>query len=250
VPTTSGTGSEATHFAVVYIDGEKYSFAHPDLLPDVALIDPKLTWSLPPRTTAACGLDALCQCIESIWAVGSTEKSIEVASEGFALAFKHLEKAVLKPDAETRLAMAKAAHLSGKAINISKTTAPHALSYGITSRYGVPHGMAVALTLGAFLEYNYEVNSTDCTDPRGMDFVKNRIDHIIALTDSNSPAQAAGKVRSLLGAINSPVTLKDAGIPKSELQALSESVNIERLSNNPRQIDSRGLIELLESVFE
>lgn len=250
VPTTSGTGSEATHFAVVYIKGEKFSFAHSQLLPDVALIDPQLTWSLPPRTTASCGLDALCQCVESVWAVGATDESIKFASEGFALAFRHLEKAVLNPDAESRLAMAKAAHLSGKAINISKTTAPHALSYGITSRYGVPHGMAVALTLGAFLEYNSEMTTYDCIDTRGLEHVQKRIDHIISLMDCNSPVQAANRVRSLLRAINCPVCLKDAGIPKNDLLAISESVNTERLSNNPRQIDIQGLQQLLDSVFE
>ena len=72
IPTTAGTGSEATHFAVAYVDGKKFSVAHPCLLPDYVLLDPQLTYRLPSKVTAASGLDALCQAIESIWAVGAT----------------------------------------------------------------------------------------------------------------------------------------------------------------------------------
>ncbi len=138
IPTTAGTGSEATHFAVVYVDGEKYSVAHPSMLPDYPVVDPKLTESLPKRITAATGLDAFCQAIESIWAVAATEESIGYAQEAARLAFNHLATAVNAPTPEARRAMSRAAHLAGKAINITKTTAPHALSYFLTSRYGVP----------------------------------------------------------------------------------------------------------------
>ena len=73
VPTTSGTGSEATHFAVVYVDGRKISLAHRQLLPDYALVDAKLTHSAPPHITASTGVDALCQAVESLWAVRATD---------------------------------------------------------------------------------------------------------------------------------------------------------------------------------
>jgi alcohol dehydrogenase len=249
VPTTSGTGSEATHFAVVYIDGEKFSFAHSRLLPDVALIDPRLTWSLPSRTTAACGLDALCQCMESIWAVGADEISINYAAEGLKLALHYLEPAVNNPAPESRQAMARSAHFSGKAINRSKTTAPHALSYGMTSRYNVPHGMAVALTVGEFLAYNYLVTETDCIDPRGMHSVKTRMDTILKLMNSRSAEHARKKISSLLKNINCPLRLRDAGIRMKDLESIRSDVNIERLSNNPRKIDKYQLKILLEHVY-
>jgi len=73
VPTTAGTGSEATHFAVVYVDGQKHSVAHPLMRPTVAVVDGSLTASLPPMLTAHSGLDALCQAIESIWAIGADD---------------------------------------------------------------------------------------------------------------------------------------------------------------------------------
>jgi alcohol dehydrogenase len=113
IPTTSGTGSEATHFAVMYMDGRKYSLAHPLLLPEYAIIDPELTLSLPSGITASSGLDALCQAVESIWAVGSTDESVNYALEALSLASDHLELAVNRPNPAARMAMARAAHLGG-----------------------------------------------------------------------------------------------------------------------------------------
>ena len=166
IPTTAGTGSEATHFAVVYVDGEKYSLAHPYLVPAYAVIDPLLTYSLPAGVTAASGLDAFCQAIESIWAVGATDVSHTFATEAARLAVQHLRAAVQNPTDTARAGMCRAAHLSGKAINISKTTAPHALSYVLTAEYGLAHGVAVALTLAPMLQYNAQVTAIDCADPR------------------------------------------------------------------------------------
>ena len=181
IPTTAGTGSEATHFAVAYVEGAKYSVADDLLLPNYAIVDPTLTHSLPASVTAETGLDALCQAIESLWSVRSTSESSSYASESIRLAWKHLEAAVKRPGAEDRRAMCRAAHLAGKAINISRTTAPHAISYAITSLFGVPHGKAVALTIGAVLTFNRDVQDTDCTDSRGEDHVRRTIDDIVRL---------------------------------------------------------------------
>lgn len=249
IPTTAGTGSEATHFAVVYVEGQKFSLAHPSLLPEYALIDPELTYSLPADKTAACGLDALCQSVESIWAVGATDESVEYALEGLKLGLDHLESAVCDPDPKARMSMVQAAHLSGKAINISKTTAPHAVSYGITTGFQVPHGMAVALTLRAFLDYNYRVDTASCTDPRGLASVKRRIDRILKVLGDGSMEQAQSRLRSVLKTIDAPGRLRDVGIQKSDLSALAHKVNVERLSNNPRSIDVGRLNTLLETAF-
>jgi alcohol dehydrogenase class IV len=249
IPTTTGTGSEATHFAVVYIDGEKYSLAHKSLLPEYALIDPELTYSLPADKTAACGLDALCQSVESIWAVGATDESVEYGLEGLQLAIDHLEKAVCDPNPRARMSMARAAHLSGKAINISKTTAPHAVSYAITTGFQVPHGMAVALTLGSFLEYNYQVDEAGCSDPRGPASVRKRIDRILDLLGDGSMEQGQSRFRSLMKKINCPVKLREVGIQKSDLSTLVQKVNLERLSNNPRSIKRKGLLNLHEAIL-
>jgi alcohol dehydrogenase len=246
VPTTSGTGSEATHFAVAYIGDDKYSVAHPTLRPACALIDPRLTYSLPASITAATGLDAFCQAIESLWAVGATEESIEFAVEAAALALRHLVPATREPTPEDRLGMCRASHLAGRAIDISKTTAPHALSYAMTSRHGIAHGSAVALTLSRMLAYNAAVTDADCVDPRGTEHVRGRIATILALLEATSVEAACERIDSVIAAVGSPVSLREAGVVQPEqVQQIIDSVNDERMSNNPRRATREALWKLL-----
>jgi alcohol dehydrogenase class IV len=246
IPTTAGTGSEATHFAVAYVGEKKFSVAHESLLPDFSIIDPQLTYSLPPRITAATGLDALCQAIESVWAVGGTDESTGFATEAVGIAVANLVQAVNNPNAESRLAMCRASHLAGKAINISKTTAPHAISYALTSSYGIPHGIAVALTLSPMLAYNADVNDDDCADPRGAEFVRRKIATIVKLLRATSVREACETFTDIVSKIGCPCTLAEAGLTTSDqLQKIVSSVNLERMSNNPRKTTSSALIELL-----
>lgn len=246
IPTTAGTGSEATHFAVAYIGDEKFSVAHANLLPDYSIIDPQLTDSLPSRITAATGLDALCQAIESIWAVGGTGESTEFASEAVELAAASLVRAVNQPNPSTRLAMCRASHLAGKAINISKTTAPHALSYSMTSSYGIPHGIAVALTLGPMLAYNADIRDDDCADPRGAEHVRRQIATIVKLLGAASVREACERFADIVTKAGCPRSLAEAGIKSTDqLQQIVSSVNTQRMSNNPRKTTSTSLIELL-----
>ena len=249
IPTTAGTGSEATHFAVVYVDGEKYSVAHPSLLPRYAVVDSRLTASLPKRITAATGLDAFCQAIESMWSVAATEESMRYATDAVRLAFGNLVTATNSPTPETREAMSRASHLAGKAINITKTTAPHALSYALTSRHGVPHGMAVAITLTSMLAFNAEVTDEDCNDPRGADAVRDRIARILSGLGTDNIEDASASIKSLLTQINCPTTLDSVGIQTSdELKYIVDSVNAERLSNNPRRASQSQLFHLLQTI--
>lgn len=248
VPTTAGTGSEATHFAVVYVDRQKYSLAHEVLLPTHAIIDPLLTHSLPPRITAASGLDALCQAIESMWAVGATDESLDYATCALRLAIDHLEAAVRNPTPPARRAMAEAAHLAGKAINISKTTAPHAFSYALTTQCNVPHGMAVALTIGPLFVYNSRVEESDCLDPRGAAHVRARIAQAVELLGAASPVDAHHRLESLLRAVGCPTRLQAHGIAREDYGPLIEQVNVERLANNPRALDGAALAKLLLTI--
>jgi alcohol dehydrogenase len=246
IPTTAGTGSEATHFAVVYVDGRKYSVVHPSLIPNYAIVDPQLTFSLPPAVTAATGLDAFCQSIESMWAVGATDDSIVFAREAILYAWKYLAQAVLSPTPESRLGMCKASHLAGKAINISKTTAPHALSYAITSEFKIPHGMAVAMTLSAMMEFNALVTHSDCVDPRGPEHVRKRILQIVELLGAPSIEEACLRINKFIESLGCPSCVTQAGISdEASLQRIVDSVNAVRMSNNPRRATKQSLLELL-----
>ena len=248
-PTTAGTGSEATQFAVVYVDGRKYSLAHDDLLPDYAIVDASLTESMPSGITAETGLDALCQAIESMWSIRSTDESIGYATEAIRLAWRHLPAAVQHPQQADRRAMCRAAHLAGKAINISRTTAPHAISYTITSKFGVPHGRAVALTLGAILAFNHEVTEADCNDPRGADHVQKTIDDIAHLIGCKTVDDAPQSIRKFMASLDCPTRLTDVGVTTdAQIDQIVEQVNVQRLANNPRRLASESLRVILQSI--
>ena len=249
VPTTAGTGSEATHFAVVYLDGQKYSVAHENILPDFAIVDASLTESMPANITAETGLDAFCQAVESMWSVHSSEESIGYATEAIELAWRHLEAAVNRPTRDDRVAMCRAAHLAGRAINISRTTAPHAISYTITSRYGVSHGRAVALTLGALLAYNRDVGDTDCTDSRGADYVHKTIDNIVRLLGFETARALEQGIRKFVASLGCPTQLTEVGVTNdAQIEEIVARVNVERLANNPRRLSRQSLRAILQSI--
>ncbi|TWU10473.1 phosphonoacetaldehyde reductase [Allorhodopirellula heiligendammensis] len=248
IPTTAGTGSEATQFAVAYVDQQKYSVSHKFLLPSHAIVDPSLTASLPPRITAATGLDAFCQAIESIWAVGATDESVGYAAAAVELAREHLVDAVVQPSPVSRMGMCQASHLSGKAINISKTTASHALSYGFTSQHKIPHGMAVAMTISRMLAHNAGVSDEDCMDPRGADHVRKRIELIMNLLGTAGVHEACVQLDTMITAIGCACSPARAGVgDAATLRKIVTSVNAERMSNNPRSADATTLMELLQS---
>ena len=256
IPTTAGSGSEATHFAVIYIDKTKYSLAHEFILPDYCIVDPVFTDNLPPDITASTGIDALGQAIESYWCINSTEESKECAAKAIPLIMDNLKKAVnsvnnpSEKSREARDAMALAAHLAGKAINISKTTASHAISYPITSFFNIPHGHAVGLTLPSMIEYNADVSEKDLLDKRGVKYVKNTIKEIVEMIGAKTSSEAKEKLTFLMQDIGLKTTLNELGLQKSDLDIIIKNgFNPERVKNNPRQITSEQLKEILEHLL-
>ena len=243
IPTTAGTGSEATPIAVVYIHGVKHSLEHASLLPGTVIVDSLLTASLPPSIAAATGLDCLCQAIESLWSVRATDASRGDAWEALQLAVEYLVPAVKCPTSESREAMSRAAHLAGRAIGVSRTTAAHALSYHLTSHYGVPHGMAVAIFLGPLLVYNSQITEEDCQDPRGAESVRQVIEQICVQFGESDPRLAAQRWNQMLIDLAAPSRLEDVGVQTTEAcQQLARSANLARLSNNPRRLTEQAIL--------
>lgn len=249
IPTTAGSGSEATHFAVAYQRGEKHSVAHEQILPRYCVVDPALTDNLPPLWTACSGLDAFCQAVESMWAVGSNEESIAYSRKAIVLAINHLTAATLTSSQEARNGMSEAAHLSGKAINISRTTASHALSYKMTSDLGVPHGHAVAITLGAVMAHNYALSEEDCMDPRGCEYVRTRIREILHLLGAVDIADGQKKISALIKSVGLATSLAAIGVTSpDDLNGIAEGVNTERLGNNPRSFTRESILSMLRDL--
>lgn len=249
VPTTSGSGSEATHFAVVYVDEQKHSIAGPGMLPDQVVLDPELTRSGPAHVRATSGIDAVCQAIESMWAVGGTSESREHARLGLALSLDHLEAFVDDPQPEAARGMCLGSHFAGCAINISKTTAAHALSYALTLRHGITHGHAVALTLGHFIEAHVTTDPHDLQpdiDPRVHEQAMKQV--LAALGASDGPS-ACERFQGLLSRVGLDTSLSSLGVPRGELADLAASVNVERLGNNPVVFDHKGLTAILRAAF-
>ena len=249
LPTTAGTGSEVTHFAVVYIDDHKHSLAHPAMRPSYAIVDPELTDSMPPKITAVTGLDAFSQAVESMWSVHATPQSKTCSREAIQLALKHLPEAVHRPTPICRHAMSRASHLAGKAIDVTRTTAPHAISYTMTSHFRVPHGLAVALTLGPTLVYNSRVTAEDCQSERAAEDVRRAIDEVQVLLGSRDPECSRQRITELIESLGLPTRLHDVGIrTPADREILVDNVNLERLANNPRKMTHEALAQIIESI--
>ncbi len=246
IPTTAGTGSEATHFAVVYHNKNKYSVAHEYLLPEVAVLNHQFTQSQSAYLTACAGMDALSQAIESYWSVGSTKVSENYAEKAIRLLLSNLEKSVNTPDTKSRESTMKAAYLAGKAINITKTTAAHAVSYAFTTYYGIPHGHAVFLTLPEFFEYNYGVSIADLNDPRGVEHIQRNLDDLCQMFGVASVRNGKCFLKNLARDIGVELSLDQLKIADYEAR-IADNVNMERLGNNPRKISKEGLINLLKT---
>lgn len=159
VPTTSGTGSEATPWATVW-DREKeckLSFSHPDNFACAAVVDPLCTLTCPLSLTVSSALDACAHAAESYWSRRTTEVTRAFSLLAIRLIRAHLEDLADHPqDERLRDVIGKASLYAGLAFSNTKTTVCHSVSYPITEKFGVPHGTAVALTLGDFMDYNKE----------------------------------------------------------------------------------------------
>ncbi|MFA6279085.1 MAG: phosphonoacetaldehyde reductase [Candidatus Paceibacterota bacterium] len=222
IPTTAGTGSEATQFAVVYKDGHKSSLEHEEIIPTFAIVDPHLAMSVPKDTALACALDALCQAIESLWSNKATDESRTYARQALEAIWGSIIPAIEEKNPAAITALCFGAHLSGKAINISKTTACHALSYGLTYRFGVPHGTAASIFLPGVWAYN----NFSCPNP-------------------SITAETVKELLQRFGIKN----LSQFGVTAADIPSLAAEVNVERLGNNPRAVSKEDVVQFYTEIL-
>lgn len=230
LPTTAGTGCEATHFAVMYKDKVKYSVEHDDILPNFAFVYPPFTYNNPAYLTACTGFDALSQSIEAYWNVNATEESDEYAIKAIKLLWPNLPLAVNSPSEEVRNKVSEGAYWAGRAINITKTTAPHAFSYPFTTYYGYPHGHAVALTFPFFFDLNCNRNNN--YNIYYNDNIKywEKIDKLKTFMNISN-----GKELNILTNYTNNIFSKSPKI--NSYETYLELVNLQRLKNNPIIVD-------------
>jgi alcohol dehydrogenase class IV len=163
---------------------------------------------------------------------------------------KIYEQLITKPNQESRSLILKAANLSGKAINISKTTAPHAVSYALTVYYKIPHGYAVILTLPAFFLFNANAPKEKINKKISFKEHKKRILELCKLLDAPDPKAAATKIKLMISKAGFSTKFSDLGIKnKKDLKIIIDNVNTERLSNNPVGLSKKELEEMLLGFY-
>ncbi len=234
VPTTAGTGSESTHFAVVYLNNKKYSVSAPFLLPNIIILDGELVISNSSFQKAINGLDALAQAIESHWANESNEESRSYSRKAIPILYKNLPK-IVSGNAEKRdfHDFIFASNLAGKAINISKTTSPHAFSYAFTSKYGIPHGQAIWLTLPKIFGIHFNALKTDSLIIKNYDEFNYLINEIIDLLGI-SKTNLVGTLEDFVLNLGIECSMeKLCARTKYDRNEIAKNVNNERLKNNP-----------------
>lgn len=247
IPTTAGTGSESTHNAVMYYEGAKQTVTNDGILPDYAIIEPSVLKTLPLYQKKCTMMDALCQGIESWWSIHSTAESYVYSRKCIELIMAHWQQYIFDNDDEAATQMMLAANYGGRAINITATTAAHAMSYKITSMYKLPHGHAVAVCLPEIWAYMID-HLDQCIDMRGREYLEGIFHDIAASMDCSTPVQAISKFREMMAAMDmsSPVSEH----PASDLQVLCSSVNPVRLKNNPVQLDSETISSLYRKIIK
>jgi alcohol dehydrogenase class IV len=230
IPTTAGTGSESTHNAVMYYEAAKQTVTNDGVLPDYAILEPSVLKTLPLYQKKCTMMDALCQGIESWWSVNSTEESYEYSRKTVELIMANWRKYIFDNDDEAAAQIMLAANYGGRAINITQTTAPHAMSYKITSLYKFPHGHAVAVCLPGVWQFMIE-HPEECIDERGSEYLMGIFNSISKALGAETPIQAIALFREMMTdmELSKPVSEK----LNEDISMLSSSVNPVRLKNNP-----------------
>lgn len=233
LPTTAGTGCEATHFAVMYKNQVKYSVEHDDILPDYVFVYPPFTYNNPAYLTACTGFDALAQGIEALWNVNATEESDKYAKKAISLLWSNLPLAINNATKEIRNNIAEGSFWAGKAINITKTTAPHAFSYPFTTYYGYPHGHAVALSFPYISELNL------------VNMKQQRKDVIMKAIQYDYTSNIRDYFSDYI--LNLGLNLRiDKAIDK---KLILSNINVNRLNNNPVKINIKEAESIISLII-
>lgn len=233
IPTTSGTGSESTRYAVIYYEGKKQSVTHESIIPKYAILDYRNLLTLPLYQKKCTMMDALCQGIESWWSVNATEESRVYSKKALSLLLENME-AYLRNEEAGNKNMLLAANFAGHAINITQTTAAHAMSYKLTSLYRIPHGRAAFICLPHIWRLMNENNILPeefrkIAECLGCATAEEAVEYLFELNET-----LFGEDKILMD--------------KKDLDLLTDSVNPTRLKNNPMELSREMIYSLYEEI--
>jgi len=247
VPTTAGTGSEVTAYAVIRDDAtkSKQTIVSNHLAADLAVLDPELTLSMPPSLTASTGLDALTHAVEAYLSTNWRPISDGIALHACGIITRWLPVAVDDgANLEARYEMLVASCEAGMAFSSAMVGCVHALAHTLGGLYEVPHGLANAVLLAPGMEYNLPVAEARLADLARAFGLK-------PTGDQAKDARAAiGFVRGLLPRVKLPTRLRDLKVPESELALVAETACLDAaIYTNPREAVAEELLEVLKKVY-
>lgn len=231
IPTTAGTGSESTEIAVMYYKNKKLSISHGSILPDDAILDRTFLNTLSNYQKKSTLLDALCQAIESYWSKGATDESKLYARESIKLIMENYKNYL--SDNKSFDVILKASNLSGKAINISRTTAPHSMSYILSQKYNISHGHAVALCLiPCWKKLHTKADAN----------LKSILMELCEILEVSSIDESINLIEKLIKSFDLPKVKID------NMEVLADNINTERMNNNPILFDYDDIIDLYKNI--
>lgn len=238
IPTTAGTGSEVTCVSVLsdHELGKKGPIVSQNFYPSIALIDPELTYTLPPYMTAGTGIDVLCHALEGFWSRGHQPICDALALHATRIVFKYLRQVYENPgDKEARAKMAEASVVAGLAFTLPKTTSSHACSFPLTNLYHIPHGEACGMTLDYFAKIN-----ADAEGGRIHEFARQ-----LGFSNAIAMADEIYQLKKDLGLRND---LKDLNLSDEQIEELVRLSNHPNMLNNPVEITEDILEDMYQSM--
>lgn len=236
IPTSAGTGSESTQIAVIYKEGTKYSVEHGSALPDMAILDPNFLITLPTYHKKSTLLDSLCQSIEAFWSRSATDESRYYSKESIKLILKSYKSYFMDDKVEFEN-MLMASNYSGKAINIARTTAAHAMSYKLTTNYGISHGHAVALCIIPV----WKLMKKKSEDNKELTQVLKSLAFVFNTPDIEGSIQVVERIIT-------EFSLPEIMINEEEIVELVHTINMDRLKNNPIDFSVEELGKLYREI--
>lgn len=240
IPTTAGTGSEVTQFATLYRGTRKVSLDDSAVRAEFAVVDPALTDTCPDELTWACAFDAFAHAVESLWSVRSTEQSRRLAVEALRLVVPVIVKAGPVPLRGERDLLSQAATSAGRAIDITRTTAAHALAYPLTAFLGVPHGVACAMNLVWLAQLVADAGADQIIDERGPAVVSEAVATVCAAVGA-VPAELGDTLRSMLRRRFARPLLDRVPAEAVVDTLVTEGMSSSRMTGTPIRLDHRDV---------
>jgi alcohol dehydrogenase class IV len=245
IPTTAGTAAEITQNAVIHNHALhcKIGMRSPHWVPQVAIVDPALTDSMPPGLTARTGVDVLTHALEGYVSRRAVPVTDALALKAIEFVGRYLPRAVANgADVEARDAMALASMTAGMAFANTGVGAAHSIAHALGALHGVPHGTACALLLPYVMEYNLPETGDKFADvARALDPSR----------DGARPQDGIAAVRALTRAVGLPQTLVDVGVKRGELAAMVPGTMLSgALKSNPREVTEQDALHILERAWE